>query len=216
MPHVVLSEEQQRALRSLIAADPVPGSPLPHPRLLEQLAVLIPCEDIGVAVADRTGHLVEVVDRPRSHAEDDEDLQRWLRRFLSDGVVDALLLTVRNGPDRVVQLAMDRRGTRFTSRDVALLRLLEPALERLFRERPAPHLPPHLTVQERRVLRLVALGQSNAQIADRLGVAPATVRKHLEHIFPKLGVTSRLAAAAAFDGRTLPDPDQVPLVERYA
>ncbi len=58
--------------------------------------------------------------------------------------------------------------------------------------------------------------RSNAQIADRLCIAPSTVRKHLEHIFPKLGVTNRLAAAMAFEGRELPDPDREAVVRRYA
>lgn len=164
------------------------------------------------------------MDLPRSHP-DDADLHvcdgplplglQWasqepvrLHKFLTDGVVDVVLLTFRNGPDLVVQLAMDRRGRPFTVRDLALLRLLEPVFERLFRERPTPHLPPQLTVQERRVLQLVATGQSNAQIAERLSIAQSTVRKHLEHIFPKLGVSNRLAAAVAFEGRTLPDPER--------
>ena len=66
------------------------------------------------------------------------------------------------------------------------------------------------------MLQLVAVGQSNAEIAARLSIAPCTVRKHLEHIFPKLGVTNRLAAAVAFEGRRLPDPDRVALVKRFA
>ena len=121
--------------------------------------------------------------------------------FLRPGTVDALLLGYRNGPDHVVQVALDRRRRPVHRRDVAVLRLLEPVLGRLFGEPPAPHLPPELTVQERRVLRLVAAGHSNTEIAERIGVAPCTVRKHLEHAFPKLGVTNRLAAVRAFEGR---------------
>lgn len=203
MPDIVLSDAQQRALRSLIAAETVPGSPLPHPRLLEKMAVLVPCDGIAVAVIDTRGYLVDVVDLPGSPADDEM-------------IVDVVLLSFRNGPDLVVQLEMERRAQPFTDRDLALVRLLEPVCERLFRERPTPHLPPHLTGQERRVLQLVAAGLSNAQIAERLGIAPSTVRKHLEHLYPKLGVTNRLAAAVAFEGRTLPDPDEVTPVERYA
>lgn len=203
MPDIVLSEAQQRALRSLIAAEAVPGSPLPDHRLLEKVAVLVPCDGITVMVADARGYLLDVVDLPGSPVDD-------------EGVVDDVVLNFRNGPDLVVQLELDRRAQPFTDRDLALVHLLEPVCERLFSERPTPHLPPELTVQERRVLRLVATGQSNAQVAARLGIAPSTVRKHLEHIYPKLGVTNRFAAALAFEGRTLPDTDRVPALQRYA
>ena len=212
MPVIELGETQQRALRSLMAAEPVPGSPLPEQRVLEQLAVLIPCERLGVVVADADGYLLDFVDLPRTLPGGPVRL----RTVPGRGTTGALVVAYRNGPDLVVQLAMHRSGAPFTDRDVAVLHLLEPVLERLCRERPAPHLPPHLTVQERRVLQLVAAGRSNAQIADRLCIAPSTVRKHLEHIFPKLGVTNRLAAAMAFEGRELPDPDREAVVRRYA
>ncbi|MEA2449755.1 MAG: hypothetical protein QOG63_1687 [Thermoleophilaceae bacterium] len=53
-----------------------------------------------------------------------------------------------------------------------------------------------LTAREAEVLRFVALGGSNRDVADRLGVSDRTVQKHLERSFRKLGVTSRSAAAA--------------------
>ena len=40
----------------------------------------------------------------------------------------------------------------------------------------------------------VARGKSNAEIAAILGIKPATVGKHLERIYPKLGVENRTAA----------------------
>ena len=204
MPDIVLSETEQRALRSLFAAEPVPGSPLPHPCLLEKVAVLIPCDTLAVALTDMAGYVLDAVGLPRSHQGDD------------DLAVDAVVLSFRNGPDLLVQLAMDRYGEPFTDRDLAILSLLEPVCARLFSERPTPHLPPELTDQERRVLRLVAAGQTNAQVAARLSIAPSTVRKHLEHIYPKLGVKNRFAAAQAFDSRPQPVPEQAPGVERYA
>jgi DNA-binding NarL/FixJ family response regulator len=53
-----------------------------------------------------------------------------------------------------------------------------------------------LTAREREVLEGVAHGRSNAMIAMELDIANATVAKHLEHIYGKLGVRSRTAAAA--------------------
>jgi DNA-binding NarL/FixJ family response regulator len=52
-----------------------------------------------------------------------------------------------------------------------------------------------LTGREVEVLRLVALGLSNSDIAAQLAVSPRTVHAHLRSIFDKLGVTTRTAAA---------------------
>ena len=53
-----------------------------------------------------------------------------------------------------------------------------------------------LTLREREVLRWLARGKSNAEIGAILGISAATVGKHLEHIYPKLGVENRTAAAS--------------------
>lgn len=53
-----------------------------------------------------------------------------------------------------------------------------------------------LSPRERDVLELVAAGLSNPDIADALGIRPTTVRTHLEHLFHKLGATSRAEAVA--------------------
>jgi DNA-binding CsgD family transcriptional regulator len=55
--------------------------------------------------------------------------------------------------------------------------------------------PAGLTAREVEVLRLVASGLSNADIADRLVVSPRTVHAHLRSVFDKLGVATRTAAA---------------------
>jgi DNA-binding CsgD family transcriptional regulator len=52
-----------------------------------------------------------------------------------------------------------------------------------------------LTLREREVLALLAAGKSNPEIATLLGISPRTVQKHLEHIFEKLGVETRISAA---------------------
>ncbi len=58
-----------------------------------------------------------------------------------------------------------------------------------------------LSARERELLQLVAAGRSNQEIARRLVITVGTVKKHLEHIYLKLGVHNRTAAIAT--ARTL-------------
>jgi DNA-binding response OmpR family regulator/DNA-binding CsgD family transcriptional regulator len=53
-----------------------------------------------------------------------------------------------------------------------------------------------LTSREAEVLYWVAQGKINRDIGDILGASPATVKKHLERVYAKLGVETRTAAAA--------------------
>jgi DNA-binding CsgD family transcriptional regulator len=53
-----------------------------------------------------------------------------------------------------------------------------------------------LTAREAEVLYWVVKGKINRDIADILGASPATVKKHLERVFAKLGVETRTSAAA--------------------
>jgi DNA-binding NarL/FixJ family response regulator len=53
-----------------------------------------------------------------------------------------------------------------------------------------------LTSREWQVLLEVEKGKHNDEIAVELGIQPRTVKKHLEHIFDKLGVDNRTAAVA--------------------
>lgn len=53
-------------------------------------------------------------------------------------------------------------------------------------------LPGSLTTREQEIAALVAAGLSNRQIAEKLFISRRTVDAHLEHIFAKLGITSRV------------------------
>ncbi len=61
---------------------------------------------------------------------------------------------------------------------------------------PAPAAALGLTVRERDVLRLVAAGRSNRQIAEELFISPKTASVHVSNILAKLGASSRGEAAA--------------------
>ncbi|MDR0576017.1 MAG: response regulator transcription factor [Candidatus Accumulibacter sp.] len=58
-----------------------------------------------------------------------------------------------------------------------------------------------LTRREAEVLYWVTLGKTNKDIGDILGSSPRTVNKHLEHVFEKLGVETRTAAANLATGK---------------
>ncbi len=53
-----------------------------------------------------------------------------------------------------------------------------------------------LTDREREILGLLAIGLSNREIAERLVVSENTIKTHLEHLYGKLEVPSRLRAIA--------------------
>ena len=60
---------------------------------------------------------------------------------------------------------------------------------------PASHSPVEpLSEREREVLRLIADGHSNQEIADMLVVAVSTVKRHINNFYGKLGVQSRTQA----------------------
>ena len=70
-----------------------------------------------------------------------------------------------------------------------------------------PAAPSGLTARELEVLRLVATGQSNQQIAAELFISPKTASVHVSNILGKLGVTTRVAAASTAHRLRLVDPE---------
>ena len=65
-----------------------------------------------------------------------------------------------------------------------------------------------LTVREAEMLADIADGQSNLEICRRRKVALSTVEKHIENIYPKLGVKNRADAAIWFLKRRLLEKDR--------
>jgi DNA-binding NarL/FixJ family response regulator len=71
------------------------------------------------------------------------------------------------------------------------------ALESQRREGFVPRHERHrLTARELQILRLLADGRSNTQIARRLRLSPHTIKFHLSNVYRKLGVTNRTEAAS--------------------
>lgn len=113
------------------------------------------------------------------------------------------------------RLEFDRADCDFAERDRAVLDLLLPHLRQFLRMARRRRLStPEATVltpRELEVLANVAEGRTNGEVASRLGISAETVRKHLEHVYEKLGVHTRTAAVAAvFRGNAL-SSDGAPL-----
>ena len=231
MPELVLTEREQAGVRALMALEPTPGA-LPTTHVLLLISRLVPSDSIDVHVADSTGCVLDMVSLPAVpmgsfdpqacsgplplglvHQSRDPDHCETLR---SVGIADGVVIGFRSGRDHVSQLGMDRHTSMFSERDLAMLRMIAPALQRLLRTTRTPTLPASLTLTERRVLQLLATGMSNADIAHELYVSPATVRKHLEHAYRKLGVHSRVAAMVAFEGGPDAPPQHGEQAPEYA
>ena len=119
----------------------------------------------------------------------------YYRRIRIDHAM-ALPIYVR---DRVlVSFVLNRTRRNFTERERALLDVLRPHLARVYQRLNRLGA---LTAREAEVLRWVAAGKGDAQIAALLRISPRTVQKHLQHSYEKLGVESRTAAAMRASGR---------------
>ena len=130
----------------------------------------------------------------------------------------SLLMRLPGEGDTHWTLEVARAGRNYSKRDMLLLDALRPALiayesyrrlaatvKALRSVRPGSTGDDVLTAREGEVLDLVAAGETNAAIAERLWISPGTVKKHLENVYEKLEVGSQTAALAR-TGRSLGVP----------
>jgi DNA-binding CsgD family transcriptional regulator len=132
--------------------------------------------------------------------------QKWhnsgiYRDYFRVAGVEHRLVLFLNAPgwapkDGTLRLAFSRGpGPDYSERNRELLALLRPHLREAYLDAERARCrTPQLTPRQWDLLRLVAAGHTNGQIARRLDVSEGTVRKHLQNIYEKLHVTSRTAA----------------------
>jgi DNA-binding NarL/FixJ family response regulator len=126
---------------------------------------------------------------------------------LSERVAVLVVTATERAEDAVAALHAGARGVVFKRFAIEMLMVaidavmdghvwLPPALQAEITARlrePATEGP--LTRREREIVRHVALGLRNAEVADRLGVTEGTIKTHLNNIFQKLGLRDRVGLA---------------------
>jgi len=134
------------------------------------------------------------------------------------GVEDMMRVWLSHNGEGHARLEFDRPSRDFAERDRRSLELLLPHLKQFLRTSLtrrrwrawATSAGDRLTPRESQILREVARGRTNSEIAWQLGISPETVRKHLENVYEKLGVHTRTAAVAVVFGL---DRDLVPTAQ---
>lgn len=121
------------------------------------------------------------------------------------GTADSLRVYLPAGAEQARFFFFDRARWGFGARERMLVRTLRPYLT-LWRTRWEDARPSgavaRLSAREREILGRVAAGRSNVEVARELWLSPHTVRKHLENIYRKLGVSNRTEAAGMLLRRT--------------
>jgi len=165
---------------------------------------------LSCSYPDRTGDLRSIV-----KVSDFYSSRQWhstgmyCDNYRLQGFEHHLMLTLPAAPGPVSRPGQTVRlfffrgpGADFSERDRALLVLLRPHLHQAYLDAELRRHPvPQLTARHWDLLRLLAAGHTNAQIARHLGISEGTVRTHLEHVYGRLNVSSRTAAVT----RAFPD-----------
>lgn len=112
----------------------------------------------------------------------------------------------RSAEDAAKELRAEVKSGRFDAEAVEAV--LAAAGHRVRRRREGPS---GLTLREVEVLKLLARGLSNKEIAEQLTITPKTVSNHTEHIYSKLEISTRAAAGLfAMQHGLLPDEEFTP------
>lgn len=172
-----------------------------NPNVPTIAAVVAHCEGLlkgDIDLLRQAVSLLETGPRPLAFAAAMEDLGCALqRRELRDEAVEAfdqaLLLNTRTGALRDAARVRHRLRELGARRRVVLL------------DHPRVG-PQSLTNAELRVAFLVADGNTNRAVAEKLYLSPHTVNSHLRHVFEKLGVNSRTELARTLQGMSDQDP----------
>lgn len=115
--------------------------------------------------------------------------------FSPAGIGHQLTIGLSGPPHHLVGIWANRARRDFSDSDLLLAELLRPKLQAAEIAARRALVRAALTPREREVLELVAAGATNAAVAEALVVSPGTVKKHLDNIYGKLGVGSRIGAA---------------------
>jgi DNA-binding NarL/FixJ family response regulator len=148
---------------------------------------------------EATRQLVRLPDPPRVLVVTTFDLDRYVYESLRVGAGGLLL---KDAPEEqlIAAIRTVHSGIALLDHDVTR-RLVDAFADRAAAQRPAPGLN-LLTPRETDVLRALARGRSNAEIARELVLSDATVKTHVAHILQKLGLGSRTQAALlAYEAR---------------
>jgi two-component system nitrate/nitrite response regulator NarL len=193
-----------------------------HSVFLDAMSAVLTQRGFEVTVADSVAETIEsvrlnqpdvcLIDR---HFEGDNGIEAIAEMIGASKHTKVLVLSADPDTDGILQaLHAGAAGYLHKTRGISAL---TGAIERVLRgevvvdvpkgarkRQSVPHddarrLAAHLTARERECLGLLVEGLDTTAMATKLGVSPATVRTHVQSLLTKLGVHSRLEAAAFAD-----------------
>ena len=191
-----------------------------YPLWLDALAQLL--NDVGVSVVARSNRLGEITDLAREHDPDllvvglesahiDSDLLTAVHQITTSHAGVKVIMFSPAGDDRAIDAAFSVGVSAYCMKSAAAEDLMaavrqsfehsiflptrRSTAEEFTEHRDPASDEPDLTKREIEILRLVAEGHSNSQLAQMLWVTEQTVKFHLSNVYRKLGVANRTEAS---------------------